>query len=107
MAALRVLITGASSGIGKATAALFSVAGAKLALLARREEQLREVAAALPHKTALVFPADLTGPQQVEMTIARAVEQLGGLDVVVNAAGHLRSGTIESTTLTDWDSTMN
>ena len=101
----RVLITGASSGIGKAAAERFAAAGATLALLARREEQLRAVAGKLPQ--AFAFPADLTNPEQTEAAVGRAVEQLGGLDIVVNAAGNLRPGTIESTTLAEWDSTMN
>jgi NAD(P)-dependent dehydrogenase (short-subunit alcohol dehydrogenase family) len=103
----RVLITGASSGIGKAAAQRFAKAGATVALLARREERLRAVADALPPGKAFIFPVDLTNSRQVEAVIASAVEKLGGLDIVVNAAGNLRAGTIETTTLEEWDATMN
>jgi NAD(P)-dependent dehydrogenase (short-subunit alcohol dehydrogenase family) len=103
----RVLITGASSGIGKAAAEKFAREGASVALLARREELLREVAAKLPAGRAFPIAVDITNAEQVEKAVPRAIEQLGGLDVVVNAAGHLRSGTIENTTLEQWDATMD
>src|SRR5437868_8022297 len=105
--AQRVLITGASSGIGKAAAEKFVREGATVALLARREDVLREIAAGLPAGRGFPVPADLTNPEEVEKAVAQAVEQLDGLDVVVNAAGNLRAGNIENTTLEQWDATMS
>jgi NAD(P)-dependent dehydrogenase (short-subunit alcohol dehydrogenase family) len=102
-----VLITGASSGIGKAAAERFAKAGATVALLARRGEQLQALARTLPSGKALAIPVDLTNAQQVERAVTQAIERLGGLDVVVNAAGNLRAGSIETTTLEEWDATMS
>jgi NAD(P)-dependent dehydrogenase (short-subunit alcohol dehydrogenase family) len=105
----RVIVTGASSGIGRATAARFLNDGASVALIGRREDALGEAAgdAALEAGKAIVIAADLADQGQSEAAFARAVEQLGGLDVLVNAAGILKSGNIEATQLPLWDEMMN
>jgi NAD(P)-dependent dehydrogenase (short-subunit alcohol dehydrogenase family) len=105
----RVLVTGASSGIGRAAAELFLNAGAMVALAARRESALADVAEGAKAKghTAFVIQADLADEGQTEACVARAVEALGGLDVLVNAAGIIGSGSIESTSLEMWDRMMN
>src|SRR5690242_11199560 len=101
----RVIVTGASSGIGRATAARFLNGGARVALIGRREAALREAAgdAGGQDGKAIIIAADLSDEQQSEAAFAQAVEQLGGLDVLVNAAGILKSGNIEATTLALWD----
>jgi NAD(P)-dependent dehydrogenase (short-subunit alcohol dehydrogenase family) len=88
-----VLITGASSGIGLEAARLFAAEGARLALLARGEDALEEVARSVA-ADAVVLPADVTDRAAVDEAVSAAVARLGGLDVLVsNAAvgafGHL------------------
>jgi NAD(P)-dependent dehydrogenase (short-subunit alcohol dehydrogenase family) len=82
----RILITGASSGVGRAAARSFAREGASVALLARRESVLRELADELGDHV-LAFPTDVADPQAVSEAVSGAWEAFGGLDVVVNAAG--------------------
>ena len=82
----RVIITGASSGIGKTTAARFVREGARVLLVARRAEPLEAVAAELG-SAATAYPADVADPDQVEAMVDAAVKALGAIDVVVNSAG--------------------
>jgi NAD(P)-dependent dehydrogenase (short-subunit alcohol dehydrogenase family) len=86
LADLRVLITGASSGVGLAAAQRFVAEGATVALLARRADRLTAVADDLG-QAAHAFPVDVADPRAVAEAVAGAAEALGGLDVVVNAAG--------------------
>ncbi|MBV8207433.1 MAG: SDR family oxidoreductase [Acidobacteria bacterium] len=104
--AQRILVTGASSGIGRATAECFARAGAQVALVARRGAALVEFAAALG---AGIFPiaADVTREADAERAINQATERLGGLDVLVNAAGILKGGDITRTSLALWDEMLN
>ncbi len=93
-----VLITGASSGIGRATAMELAGRGARLILLARGRESLEEAAAearAAGAAAAVVCPADVTDEDAVRATVDSAVEQFGGLDVVVHAAQVMAYGRIE------------
>jgi NAD(P)-dependent dehydrogenase (short-subunit alcohol dehydrogenase family) len=107
--AQRVVVTGASSGIGRATAKLLLDGGASVALIGRREDALRETASAASNGDgkAHIIAADLADEKQSEAAFARAVEALDGLDVLVNAAGILKSGRIEATELALWDEMMN
>ncbi len=103
------LVTGASSGIGRATALGFAAAGARVALVGRVREALAEVAreiAAQGHE-ALVVPADVMVEADAERAVAETVERCGGLDVLVNAAGIISNGTVETTALAAWDEMMN
>ena len=83
------LVTGASSGIGEATAEALAAEGASVALAARREDELRAVADSIESAggEALVVPTDVTDEQQVEAMVEETVDALGGLDVLVNNAG--------------------
>lgn len=83
------LVTGASRGIGRAIAEAYADAGADVALVARDAEKLAEVAAAIEGRgrRAVVLPCDVTDLESVQATVARAVHELGHLDVVVNNAG--------------------
>ena len=104
----RVIVTGASSGIGRATAARFLNDGAGVALIGRREDALRAAGdEAAAGGKAIVIAADLADQAQSEAAFAQAIGRLGGLDVLVNAAGILKSGNIEATTLELWDEMMN
>jgi NAD(P)-dependent dehydrogenase (short-subunit alcohol dehydrogenase family) len=105
----RVVVTGASSGIGRATSELFLKAGATVALVGRREDALKEVIEASEEKSGRAFAiaADLSDEAQCRSCVSQAVELMSGLDVLVNAAGILKSGRIEDTSLELWDEMMN
>ncbi len=79
------IVTGASSGIGAASARLLSARGAKVVLAARRAERLQALAAELPG--SLAIPTDVTVARQVERLVAQAVEAYGTVDALVNNAG--------------------
>jgi NAD(P)-dependent dehydrogenase (short-subunit alcohol dehydrogenase family) len=83
------LITGASSGIGRATAIAFLQAGYNVVVTARRADQLAETvdAAGLVGTRALCHPADVTDPPAVEALFDHAVKRFGRIDVVFNNAG--------------------
>jgi short-subunit dehydrogenase len=85
----RILITGASSGIGRCLAQQLAQAGARLVLAARSEDKLRELAASLPvpKDDVLVVPTDVTKEADRQNVLDRAALQLGGLDVLINNAG--------------------
>jgi NAD(P)-dependent dehydrogenase (short-subunit alcohol dehydrogenase family) len=86
MSGARVLITGASSGVGKAAARAFAGEGARVALLARRAELIEELAGELGD-AALPLPTDVSDPSAVAAAVATAHDRFGGLDLAVNAAG--------------------
>jgi NAD(P)-dependent dehydrogenase (short-subunit alcohol dehydrogenase family) len=96
LAGRRILITGAASGIGAATARLFHEEGARLALLDRQEPALRAIARELD---ALALPLDLVELEAIEPAVERAAKALGGLDGVVNCAGVGLGGPIGEVTL--------
>lgn len=104
-----VLITGATSGIGKATALAFSTAGAKVAAVGRNEEALTSLSHQLRAHGGqnLVLQADLAREPEADRIVSLTAEYFGSLDVLVNAAGHISSGTIENTTIVDWDAMLN
>ena len=103
------LVTGATSGIGQACAVAFAEAGARVACVGRKEDALREVAARINgfDTEALTLSADFSSSGEGERVVNETVKTFGGIDVLVNAAGHLSSGTIENTTLEAWDDMMN
>lgn len=80
-----MIVTGASSGIGAATARAAAAAGARLVLAARRAERLRELAEQLPD--AIAVPCDVTDHAQLRAVAAAALEAYGRIDVLVNNAG--------------------
>jgi NADP-dependent 3-hydroxy acid dehydrogenase YdfG len=95
----RVLITGASSGIGEAVARAVTAAGGRVALVARSDEAVRELAEELGGVAA---PADVTDLDQLTAAVDGAVEGLGGLDGVVAAAGLARPGGLRDADPADW-----
>ncbi len=84
------IVTGASSGIGRATALALAREGAAVALAARRAERLAELAReiAADGGQALPVPTDVAEEEQAAALVARTVAMFGGLDILVNAAGH-------------------
>jgi NAD(P)-dependent dehydrogenase (short-subunit alcohol dehydrogenase family) len=102
-------VTGATSGIGHACAIAFATAGAKLACLGRNEKSLEDVEQRIRAigSEPLTIRADLSVPDEAERAINRTLNAFGGIDILVNAAGHISSGTIENTTLKAWDDMMN
>ena len=103
------LVTGATSGIGQACALAFAKAGAKVACVGRRENALHDVAERIRGfaSEALPLQADVAAAAEAERVVNETVKTFGGIDVLVNAAGHISSGTIETTSLEAWDDMMN
>lgn len=94
------LVTGASSGIGKATAIRLASAGAKAVLVARRIERLKEVEQQIKNAGGEAFPveADLTNVDEANEAITKTIARYGRLDTLVNAAGVMNNGaTLERT----------
>ena len=90
-----VIVTGASMGIGAATARVFAHAGAKLVLAARSADKLAEVAKNLPAGAeALIVPTDMTDQAQVRALIDAAYERFGRIDILINNAGQAAAGPI-------------
>lgn len=100
----RALITGASSGIGKATALAFAKAGFHVALVSRSESKLEAVAEAAGETgvTAKAYALDLADIEQVREKISAIADSFGPIDVLVNNAGMGYTGEIMSTPLSDW-----
>jgi NAD(P)-dependent dehydrogenase (short-subunit alcohol dehydrogenase family) len=102
-------VTGATSGIGRACAFAFAKGGARLACVGRRAQALNELAGSLTQLGAevLTLEADLSVESEADAALQNAVENFGGIDIMVNAAGHIANGTIENTTLKAWDDMLN
>ncbi|MGZ4514493.1 MAG: SDR family NAD(P)-dependent oxidoreductase [Mycobacterium sp.] len=105
LARTAALVTGASSGIGAATARALAAEGAAVTLLARRADRLAELKADIESAggTALAVAADVTDAEQVSAAVQRAVAEFGRLDTVVNNAGLMQSGPAAEASLRDWD----
>ncbi|WP_374449016.1 SDR family NAD(P)-dependent oxidoreductase [Stella sp.] len=105
LAGRRVLVTGAASGIGRATAELFVAEGARVALADRDRARLETVAGALG-PAALAVPCDVADPASVGDAVAAAAAGLGGLDGVVNSAGITIFGHFETMPAADWSAQL-
>jgi NADP-dependent 3-hydroxy acid dehydrogenase YdfG len=99
------LVTGASSGIGEATARRLADDGAAVALVARRRDRLEALASSITQAggTALVIQADISDRAQAERAVRQTVEQLGRLDVLVNNAGLMLLGPVVGADPDQWD----
>lgn len=98
------LVTGASSGIGAATAAALAAHGATVALAARRKDRLDAVAAGIRDQggTVLVLESDITDGQQAAGAVERTVAELGRLDTLINNAGVMLLGPAVGAPLPEW-----
>ncbi|MCW2559159.1 MAG: short-chain dehydrogenase [Mycobacterium sp.] len=99
------LVTGASSGIGEATALALAAEGAAVALLARRRDRLEALKARIESTggTALAVEADVSNQQQATAAVDAVVTELGRLDTVVNNAGLMLIGPAAEADPADWD----
>ncbi|MEU8749575.1 SDR family oxidoreductase [Streptomyces chartreusis] len=98
------VVTGAASGIGEAVAVLLAERGARVALLARRQQRLEEVAAKITAGggSALAVVADVTDDASVAAAVARIHEAYGPVDLVVNNAGVMLGNPVEAGRLDEW-----
>jgi NADP-dependent 3-hydroxy acid dehydrogenase YdfG len=98
------LVTGASSGIGRAAAVALAEVGARVALVARRAGRLKDLAAQIEASggQALARPADITDEAEATRVVEDAAGHFGGLDILVNAAGMTQTGKVENADLADW-----
>ncbi|MDZ8054024.1 MAG: SDR family oxidoreductase [Aulosira sp. ZfuVER01] len=105
----RALITGASSGIGKATALAFAKAGIDVALVSRSLEKLEAVAVAAKHTgvEAKSYAVDLADVGQVKGQIQAIADEFGDIDILVNSAGIAYTALISETPLEDWQQVIN
>lgn len=105
------IITGASSGIGAATAELLASKGAQLVLTGRNETNLQSIAASCKSQPGapepLTIVADVTNPADAQRIITVTIEKFDRLDVLINSAGIIENGTIETSTLEQYDRIMN
>ena len=101
LAGKTAVVTGASSGIGEATAEALAKEGCNVVLAARREDRLNTLAADLG-EGALVAPTDVTDPAACAALVARTVERFGALDILVNNAGMGLNGSIAEGDPEDW-----
>jgi short-subunit dehydrogenase len=92
-----VIVTGASSGIGLATAKLLAKQGAKLALVSRSREKLKQLSAELPN--SLAIPADMTNIHEIERMVRQTMDHFGRIDVLINCAGRGYDAPVEKTNI--------
>src|SRR4051812_25450702 len=103
------IVTGATSGIGRATASLFAANGAKVVGVGRNSMQLSELGHQSGENGGSVKPhmGDVTDVSQVDRLVAETIDEFGKIDILVNAAGIIGNGNIENTTLDEWDNMLN
>lgn len=103
------LVTGATSGIGRACAIGFANQAAKVVCVGRNDGALKELVLALGPLGSEILPlrADLSVEAEAESVISQTLTTFGGIDILVNAAGHISNGTIENTSLKAWDDMLN
>jgi len=100
------IITGAGSGIGHACALAIAREGARVALVGRRRDRLKETASEIG-EAAFVLPADVSQKDEIVRVVERTVAHFGALNVLLNNAGVLHIGTAEQITEEQWDETFS
>ena len=104
-----VVVTGATSGVGRAVARRFASEKAQVVAVGRNAKALNEVVREIESAggQSQLTSADVTNESDAQRIVVRAIDRFGRLDVLVNAAGHISSGTVETTDLLSWDAMMN
>ena len=105
------IVTGASSGIGRAVALLFAKNGMNVVAVGRNEKELTKLSdnATLTETggSIKIHLADVTDVTKIEGVVTAVIDTFGSIDVLVNSAGIIKTGTLENTTLDDWDELMD
>lgn len=109
MSSLTAIITGASSGIGQATAIAFAKAGINLALVARSQDKLEKIAenARQQGVTVKIYPFDLSQVELVKEKFTSIAQEWGTIDILVNNAGMGYTNSLQETPLSDWLQVLN
>ncbi|MBM2618664.1 SDR family oxidoreductase [Actinoplanes sp. LDG1-06] len=104
-----VIVTGASSGIGQETATMLAGRGAPVVLAARRHERIDSIAAEIRAGggRAIAVPADVTDFGDMQRLVQRAMDEFGGLDVLVSNAGVARLGRLDQLNMDDWSAMID
>jgi NAD(P)-dependent dehydrogenase (short-subunit alcohol dehydrogenase family) len=104
-----VMVTGATSGIGRAVAKRFASCSSRIIAIGRNRSTLEEVEAEIRNigGEPMAVALDVTNDADLRKTFDNVVDHAGRLDVLVNAAGHISTGTIENTSIPQWDAMMN
>jgi NADP-dependent 3-hydroxy acid dehydrogenase YdfG len=99
------LVTGASSGIGEATARELARLGAAVSLVARRTDRIEDLAGRIEREggRALTIPADVGSAENARGAVERTVSELGRLDILINNAGVMLLGPVEGAPLEEWE----
>ena len=101
------IITGASSGIGAATAKALATQGVKVVLAGRNEDKLNQVAQTLNEEAVHIVPTDVTIQTDVDALVAQAIDTFGQVDIFVNCAGLMRSSKITDYQVDAWDAMVD
>jgi 3-oxoacyl-[acyl-carrier protein] reductase len=101
------VVTGASQGIGRACALKLAARGATVALVARNQQKLDEVAHAIGGTSVRAFPADVENEDQIKTTFKQIISAVGKIDILVNNAGITRDQLLMRMKRADWDAVLN
>lgn len=110
LAGLKAVVTGGSKGIGRETARILAQEGCDVAITARNKERLEDVAKEIANATGrmiLPLPGDMSNFDDVDRTMNAAIEELGGIDVLVTSAGSSPGGLLEELTDEDWKNSLS
>lgn len=104
-----IVITGASSGLGEATAKRLSEEGASIVLAARRTKRIEKLAADIKEKggKVLAITTDVTDVEQVRKLVNKAVSEFGRIDVMINNAGLMQQSPLDSGKIDEWDNMID